>query len=254
MGRVDGKVAIVTGAASGLGLASAQMLIKEGAKVLMTDIDSRPLETEAHKLGDAAFAITHDVTDEQQWIDVMGTCLEKFGRLDCLVNSAGVGFMGDVENISFADWKKVHAINLDGTFLGTKYAIKAIKQSDGGGSIINLSSVSGLVGGYNFAAYNSSKGGVRLLTKSTALYCARMGYGIRCNSVHPTFIDTPMVQALIDNAPDPEKAERGLVRQIPLGRLGKAEEVAMMVVYLASDESAFVTGSEMVIDGGCTAQ
>lgn len=162
--------------------------------------------------------------------------------------------MGDVENISFADWKKVHAINLDGTFLGTKYAIKAIKQSDGGGSIINLSSVSGLVGGYNFAAYNSSKGGVRLLTKSTALYCARMGYGIRCNSVHPTFIDTPMVQALIDNAPDPEKAERGLVRQIPLGRLGKAEEVAMMVVYLASDESAFVTGSEMVIDGGCTAQ
>jgi len=254
MGRVEGKVAIVTGAASGLGLATAQMLAKEGAKVLLTDMNLKGVKAEAEKIGANAMAMGHDVTQEDGWIAVMEACLKNFGRLDTLVNSAGVAAIGDVENTTFDDWKMVNAVNLDGTFLGTKHAIKTIKQSDGGGSIINLSSVAGIVGGYNFAAYNASKGGVRLLTKSTALYCARQGYGIRCNSVHPTFINTPMVRQIIDTAPDPEKAEHNLVRQIPIGRLGEADEVAAMVLYLASDESAFVTGSEMVIDGGCTAQ
>ena len=254
MGRVDGKVAIVTGAASGLGLASARMLAEEGAKVLLTDLNIKMAQVQAEKIGPQAFALAHDVTKEDQWTAITDACLEIFGRLDTLVNSAGIAFMGDVEHISFNDWRMVNSVNLDGTFLGTKYGIKAMKQSDGGGSIINLSSVSGLVGGYNFAAYNASKGGVRLLTKSTALYCARQGYGIRCNSVHPTFINTPMVRQIIDNAPDPEKAEKSLIRQIPTGRLGEPEEVAAMVLYLASDESAFVTGSEMIIDGGCTAQ
>jgi len=254
MGRVEGKVAIVTGAASGLGLATAQMLAKEGAKVLLTDMNLKGVKAEAEKIGANAMAMGHDVTQEDGWIAVMEACLKNFGRLDTLVNSAGVAAIGDVENTTFDDWKMVNAVNLDGTFLGTKHAIKTIKQSDGGGSIINLSSVAGIVGGYNFAAYNASKGGVRLLTKSTALYCARQGNGIRCNSVHPTFINTPMVRQIIDTAPDPEKAEHNLVRQIPIGRLGEADEVAAMVLYLASDESAFVTGSEMVIDGGCTAQ
>ncbi len=254
MGRVQGKVALITGAASGLGLASAHMLAKEGAKVFMTDFNGDGVAAEAKKLGENAAAFTLDVTQEDQWIAATEAVLETFGRLDIVVNSAGTAFMGDVEHLEFKDWKQVNSVNLDGTFLGCKYGIKAIKQSDGGGSLINLSSVSGIVGGYNFAAYNASKGGVRLLTKSVALYCARQGYGIRCNSVHPTFINTPMVQALIDNAPDPARAEHSLVRQIPIGRLGEADEVAMMIVYLASDESAFVTGSEMVIDGGCTAQ
>lgn len=253
MGRVEGKVALITGGASGLGLESARQLVREGAKVVLTDINEKGGADAGAEMGDNALFLAHDVTREDQWISVVDQTMEKFGRLDILLNSAGIGIVGDIEHTSFEDWKKVHAINLDSVFLGCKYGIKAMKQ-DGGGSIINLSSVSGLIGGHNFAAYNSSKGGVRLLSKSVALYCARKGYNIRCNSVHPSFILTPMVQAMIDSAPDPTKAKNTLERQLPIGRLGKPEEVAAMVVYLASDESAFVTGSEMVIDGGITAQ
>ncbi len=253
MGRVEGKVALVTGAASGLGLESARLLAQEGAKVILTDINEKDGTKAAAEIGGEAIYISHDVTNEAQWISVIDQTMDQFGRLDVLVNSAGIGTIGDIEHTSFDEWKKVHAINLDSVFLGCKYSIKAMKQEDGG-SIINLSSVSGLIGGHNFAAYNSSKGGVRLLSKSVALYCARKGYGIRCNSVHPSFVLTPMVQNMIDTAPDPVKAKGTLERQLPIGRLGKPEEVAHMVLYLASDESAFVTGSEMVIDGGITAQ
>ena len=144
------------------------------------------------------------------------------------------------------------AVNLDGTFLGRKYGIGAMKAT-GGGSIVNLSSVSSIVGGHDLAAYDASKGGVRLLTKSVALHCARQGYNIRCNSVHPTFIATPMVQAMIDNAPDPERTSRKLARQVPLGHIGEPDDIAWGVVYLASDESKFMTGAEFVVDGGITA-
>ena len=161
--------------------------------------------------------------------------------------------IADVEQISLEDWRRVHAVNLDGTFLGCKHGVRVMKEF-GAGSIINLSSVSGLIGGFNLAAYNSSKAGVRLLTKSVALHCARSGYGIRCNSIHPTFIETPMLDQLIADAPDPEKARQTLVRQVPLRRIGKPDEVAQMIIYLASDESAFVTGTEMVIDGGVVDQ
>jgi 3(or 17)beta-hydroxysteroid dehydrogenase len=253
MGRVEGKVALITGGASGLGLESARHLVREGAKVVLTDINEKDGAAAAEEIGENALFLSHDVTNEKQWISVIDQTMERFGRLDILLNSAGVGIIGDIEHTSFEEWKKVHAINLDSVFLGCKYGIQAMKQKDGG-SIINLSSVSGIIGGHNFAAYNSSKGGVRLLSKSVALYCARKGYNIRCNSVHPSFILTPMVQAMIDTAPDPVKAKGTLERQLPIGRLGKPEEVAAMVVYLASDESSFVTGSEMVIDGGITAQ
>ncbi|MCW9044697.1 MAG: glucose 1-dehydrogenase [Alphaproteobacteria bacterium] len=253
MGRVDGKVALITGAASGLGLESARLLAKEGAKIVLTDINEKDGKTAASEIGGDSFFIKHDVTSEEQWISVIDQTMERFGTLDVLVNSAGMGVIGDIEHTSFDDWKKVHAVNLDSVFLGCKYGIKAMKKENGG-SIINLSSVSGLIGGYNMAAYNSSKGGVRLLSKSVALYCARKGYNIRCNSVHPSFILTPMVEQMIDAAPDPVKAKSTLERQLPIGRLGQPTEVAHMILYLASDESPFVTGSEMVIDGGITAQ
>ena len=161
--------------------------------------------------------------------------------------------LGDVESLSLAAWRHVHAVNLDGVFLGCRHGVEVMKRG-GGGSIINLSSVSGLVGGHNLAAYNSSKGGVRLLTKSVALHCARAGYGIRCNSVHPTFIETAMVRSMIDASDDPERTRQKLVRQIPLGEIGEPDDVAHMIVYLASDESKFVTGAEFVVDGGVTAQ
>ena len=158
-----------------------------------------------------------------------------------------------IEDTTLEDWRGVMSVNLDGTFLGCKLVLDAMKAS-GGGSIVNLSSVSGIIGGHNLAAYNASKGGVRLLTKSVALHCAREGYNIRCNSVHPGFVATPMVESLVNSSPDPDRARRSMERQIPLGRLAAPGEIAQMIAYLISDESAFVTGSEMVIDGGVTAQ
>lgn len=252
MARVEGKVALVTGAASGLGAAAVSMLAGEGARVAAGDLDFEKAQAAFQSLGDRVYALRQDVTSERDWEVAVQGVLERFGRLDILVNSAGVLLLQDIESTSFEDWRRVHAVNLDGCFLGCKAAIGAMKRS-GGGSIINLSSVSGLVGGHNLAAYNSSKGGVRLLTKSVALHCARQGYGIRCNSIHPTFIETPMLEALLARAEEPEAARASLTRQIPLGRLGRAEDVGQMILYLASEESAFVTGAEMVIDGGATA-
>jgi 3(or 17)beta-hydroxysteroid dehydrogenase len=252
-GRVADKVALITGGASGLGAACAKLLAREGARVIVSDIDARGAATIADEIGGDARAMEHDVTSEEAWENAVDRATEAFGRLDILVNTAGIAMIADVEHTSLEDWRRVMAVNLDGTFLGCRYAVEAMKET-GGGSIINMSSVSGLVGGFNLAAYNASKGGVRLLTKSVALHCARAGYNIRCNSIHPTFIDTPMVRQMIETAPDPERAERSLKRQIPLGRLGQPDDVAYMVLYLASDESAFVTGAEMVVDGGAVAQ
>ncbi len=251
MGRLAGKVALVTGAASGLGAAAAAMLAAEGAQILASDLELDKTRETIGALGDRALPIRLDVTCEDDWTAAMELARTRFGGLDILVNAAGILLLQDIEATSLEDWRRVHAVNLDGCFLGCKSAVGVMKER--GGSIINLSSVSGLVGGHNLAAYNSSKGGVRLLTKSVALYCARKGYGIRCNSVHPTFVETPMLDGLLETARDPEAARASLTRQIPLGRLGSTEDVGHMIVYLASDESAFVTGTEMVIDGGATA-
>ncbi len=251
MGRVQGKVALITGGASGLGRAAGMALAREGAKVVLTDINEADGNAAAEETGNDAFFLAHDVTSEDDWIRVVDTVTERFSRLDVVLNSAGIGFVGSIEATSLEDWRRVHAVNLDGTFLGCKHGVRAMKEN--GGSIINISSVSGLIGGHNVAAYNSSKGGVRLLTKSVALHCARKGYGIRCNSVHPSFVDTPLIADFVAGAPDPERAREKLEGQIPLGRLGKPEEVADLVLFLASDESAYITGAEMVIDGGLTA-
>ena len=253
MGRLEGKTALVTGAASGIGLQTSIRLAEEGARVMMTDINLEEVLQQAEKLGANATFLKLDITEEEEWISVLDETVKRFDRLDILVNSAGMVLIADVEQITLEDWRKVHAVNLDGTFLGCKHGVRVMKEF-GAGSIINLSSVSGMIGGFNLAAYNSSKGAVRMLTKSVALHCARAGYGIRCNSIHPTFIETPMLESMIRDSPDPEKARQTLVRQVPLRRIGKPDDVANMIVYLASDESTFVTGTEMVIDGGVIAQ
>jgi len=253
MGRLEGKTALVTGAASGIGLQTSIRLAEEGARVMMTDINLEEGLQQAEKLGANATFLKLDITEEEEWISVLGETVKRFDRLEILVNSAGMVLIADVEQITLEDWRKVHAVNLDGTFLGCKHGVRVMKEF-GAGSIINLSSVSGMIGGFNLAAYNSSKGAVRMLTKSVALHCARAGYGIRCNSIHPTFIETPMLESMIRDSPDPEKARQTLVRQVPLRRIGKPDDVANMIVYLASDESTFVTGTEMVIDGGVIAQ
>ena len=253
MGRLEGKTALVTGAASGIGLQTSIRLAEEGARVMMTDINLEEGLQQAEKLGANATFLKLDITEEEEWISVLDETVKRFDRLDILVNSAGMVLIADVEQITLEDWRKVHAVNLDGTFLGCKHGVRVMKEF-GAGSIINLSSVSGMIGGFNLAAYNSSKGAVRMLTKSVALHCARAGYGIRCNSIHPTFIETPMLESMIRDSPDPEKARQTLVRQVPLRRIGKPDDVANMIVYLASEESTFVTGTEMVIDGGVIAQ
>ena len=253
MGRLEGKTALVTGAASGIGLQTSIRLAEEGARVMMTDINLEEGRQQAEKLGANATFLKLDITEEEEWVSVLDETVKRFDRLDILVNSAGMVLIADVEQITLEDWRKVHAVNLDGTFLGCKHGVRVMKEF-GAGSIINLSSVSGMIGGFNLAAYNSSKGAVRMLTKSVALHCARAGYGIRCNSIHPTFIETPMLESMIRDSPDPEKARQTLVRQVPLRRIGKPDDVANMIVYLASDESTFVTGTEMVIDGGVIAQ
>ena len=252
MGRVDGKIALVTGGASGIGLAAADLLVEEGAKVVLTDLDES-------RAGEAMRALAHrasfhklDVTRENEWISVTDAVVTEFGRFDILVNSAGVSLLKDIEATTLDEWRGLMTVNLDGTFLGCKHAVRVMKEK-GGGSIVNMSSVAGLVGAGNLAAYSASKGGVRLLTKSVALHCARRGYDIRCNSVHPSFVETPMLKSMLAAARDPQKLEGNYARAAPLGRLARPIEVARAILFLASDESAFTTGAELVVDGGLTA-
>src|SRR5215467_4495008 len=247
MNRLKDKVALVTGAALGLGRAMAVTMAREGARVVVTDLrdaDGADAVTEIEKAGGAGRFFHHDVTKEEDWSKVIDDTLAAFGRLDVVVNNAGIALPGDVEKASFADWRKLMSCNLDGVFLGTKYGILGIKKGGRGGSIINISSIEGLVGDPNLAAYNASKGGVRLFTKSAALHCAKTGSDIRVNSIHPAYIWTPMVDKGLGEA-----ARKALIALHPVGHLGQPEDVAWGVVYLASDESKFVTGSELVIDG-----
>jgi len=256
MGRVEGKVALVTGGRRGLGEASAVLLGREGAKVAITDRKADGADAVLNRIsaaGGKAIFIQQDVAKEEDWRRTLDDVLKQFGRLDILVNNAGVGAGKNVEELTLDDWRWVMSVNLDGVFLGTKYAIGAMKKS-GGGSIINMSSIEGMVGDRRLAAYDASKGGVRILTKSAALHCAKAGYNIRVNSLHPGFIDTPMVTGFVKAQGDAAAARKELEQLHPIGHLGEPDDVAYAVLYLASDESKFVTGSELVVDGGFTAQ
>ena len=256
MNRLIDKVALITGGAMGIGEACARLMAKEGSSVAISDVNVERgslLAEELNCTGRSAFFIEQDVGDEMQWRRVIDSVVDRFGRLDVVVNNAGLGIGGDVEHATLDDWRRLMRVNLDGVFLGTKYGVQTLRRF-GGGSIVNLSSIEGLVGDPNLAAYNSSKGGVRLLTKSAALYCAKAGYHIRVNSVHPGYIWTPMVENYLKASGDVEGGRKKLDAMHPVGHIGEPDDIAYGVVYLASDESRFVTGAELVIDGGYTAQ
>jgi 3(or 17)beta-hydroxysteroid dehydrogenase len=251
---VAGKVAMVTGAGLGIGRGIAIGLAEAGADVVLaarTVADLDEVAALVRSLGRQALVVPTDVTDAAACERLVALAVEKFGRLDILVNNAGIALSQDFETTTLDDWRRVMAVNLDGVFLGCKHAVRVMKA--GGGAIVNLSSVAGLIGDPRLAAYCASKGGVRLLTKSVALHCARRGYGIRCNSVHPSFVETPMLDAMLARARDPAKARAGYAAAAPLGRIAQPNDVAQMILFLASDESAFTTGAEFVVDGGLTA-
>jgi NAD(P)-dependent dehydrogenase (short-subunit alcohol dehydrogenase family) len=259
MHRVQDKVAIVTGAALGLGAASARMLASEGAAVVLTDLKESPGNALAESIratGGRALFVRHDVASEDDWKAVVKRTIATFGRLDVLVNNAGLGFGGAPEEQTLEQWRLLMSVNLDGVFLGTKHALRTMKaHPPRGGSIINISSIEGLVGDPNLGAYNASKGGVRLYTKSVALYCAKARLNIRVNSIHPGYIWTPMVENYLrESGADVTQGRAALDALHPIGHVGEPDDIAYGVVYLASDESKFVTGAELVIDGGYTAQ
>lgn len=257
--RVQHKVALVTGAASGIGKATAHLLAQEGATmVIIADIDDKQGQEVAKQIG--ANAVFHhlDVSKEEQWIKITDDIIKQFGKLDILFNNAGTsGLTKDFgiqnpEYCSLDDWQRIHAINLDSVFLGCKHGIRVMKHH-GNASIINMSSRSGLVGVPNTCAYASSKAAIKNHTKSVALYCAEKNYGIRCNAVYPAAILTPLWDPIIGTNSEREKRIAAIANEIPLKRMGLPHEVANAVLYFASDESLFVTGAELVIDGGILA-
>ncbi|MBI1358916.1 MAG: glucose 1-dehydrogenase [Alphaproteobacteria bacterium] len=255
MGRVEGKVALVTGAASGIGRACAQALAREGAQLVLTDVQDDKGEivaAEIERTGGKALYLRQDVTSEVGWAGIISTIARRFGRLDILVNNAGIAVGGKVTEVSLDDWRRQQAANVESVFLGVKHALPLMRQSGDGGSIINISSVAGLKGAANLSPYCASKGAVRLFSKAIALQCAQEKDGVRCNSVHPGIIDTPIWTGfpglpLKGNAPD---LDAMTAAGVPLGRPGAPEDIANGVLWLASDESRYVTGSELLIDGG----
>ncbi|MCU1765980.1 3(or 17)beta-hydroxysteroid dehydrogenase [Pseudomonas protegens] len=243
MQRVEGKVCIVTGAASGVGREDALLLASQGAKVVLTDVNQEAGHQVAAQIGENALFLAHDITREDDWQRVVETTVQHFGRLDVLVNNAAILAMANIEDTSLELWRKVLTVNSDGYFLGCKYAIAAMKHS-GGGSIINMSSVAALGGLPLFCAYSASKGAVAALTRSVAVHCKLQGYRIRCNSVHPDGINTPMTQALIGGQSVPQET----LDQDPMNRMCAPRDVANAVLFLASDESRFVNGAEILVD------
>ena len=257
--RLKGKVACITGAASGIGRASALLLAREGAIVVGTDIQAQEgdrLIAEIEESGGEGCFLLHDVTSEDAWISVVREVRARFGRLDVLVNNAGIGLSGPVTEMSLADWRRQVSVNVDGVFLGVKHGLPLMRES-GGGSIVNVSSIAGIKPSANTAGYAATKGAIRMFTKSVALECAAAKDGVRVNSLHPGLVETAIWDSLIGTSDD-ESGDRPrgatldamAAQMIPLGRKGELEEIAAGVLWLASDESSYVTGTELVIDGG----
>jgi NAD(P)-dependent dehydrogenase (short-subunit alcohol dehydrogenase family) len=248
--RLENKVALISGGARGMGAVEAKMFVQEGAKVVIGDVldeDGKQTEAEINEAGGECVFVHLDVTDETAWQDAVSAAVDRFGKLDILVNNAGIARINNVEDTTLDEWDLVMVINAKEVFLGTKAAIPEIRKA-GGGSIVNISSIAGLTGGRT-SSYAASKGAVRLLTKSSAIQYA--GEGIRCNSVHPGVIETPMTTPMMLNTQEGRDLNAS---RHPLGRVGQPEDIAYGVLFLASDESSFMTGSELVIDGGLTAQ
>lgn len=251
-GRLAGKVALVTGAASGIGLATARRFAAEGAELALADRNANGLasiEVELRSGGGNPLTINMDVTQETDWSRSMDAVTAHFGRLDILVNNAGFGRFRSIADTTLDEWRATLTVNLDSVFLGTRHALPLLARSSRG-AIVNISSIRGLVAGTNAGAYSAAKAGVRLFTKVTALECAAAGNGVRANSVHPGHVETPLTATAYA---DPMVA-REFLAETPLARFARPEEVADLVVYLASDESSYVTGSEFTIDGGLTAR
>jgi NAD(P)-dependent dehydrogenase (short-subunit alcohol dehydrogenase family) len=252
MGKLDGKICVITGAARGIGRGIAALFHSEGGEVVLTDLDEAEGEAVARELGCAFHPL--DAGSEDDWLALA----EAFPRVDVVVNNAGItglenhGVPHDPENASLAEWREVHRVNTDGTFLGCRYAIRAMKQR-GTGSIINMSSRSGLVGIPGAAAYAASKAAIRNHTKSVALYCAQQSWSIRCNSIHPAAILTPLWEPMLGEGVERERKMAALVADTPLKRFGTVEEVAAVALMLAGDEATYITGTEITIDGGLLA-
>ena len=264
MNRLDGKVALISGAARGIGGETARLMVEAGARVAIGDVlDERGRET-ARALGDSAFYVHLDVTREENWTEAVAAATGRFGKLDILVNNAGLFLGKDIESATLAEWERLSAVNLTGVFLGTKLCLPALREaaqnSSHGSAIVNLASTAGLVGSTQDPLYSMTKGGVTLFTKSAALEFARKGYRIRVNSMHPGTIGTDMGdQVLVSRARnlgtnDIEMARQQVIERLPIGRMGTPEDIAKGIVFLASDDAAFMTGAGLVIDGGITAQ
>jgi NAD(P)-dependent dehydrogenase (short-subunit alcohol dehydrogenase family) len=246
MGNLDGRVCLVTGAGRGIGAAIASAFVQAGARVVLTDIQREAVEAHATALGQSAHM--QDVADEDAWIKIVGAVAKQFNRLDVLVNNAGYGWLKPVVDTSLDDWRRLMAVNVDGTFLGMKHAIPLMERT-GGGAIVNMSSMYGKVGNAGTAAYCASKGAVTLMTKAVALECAERGNHIRVNSIHPGYVETPSLAEALS----PAQIEQ-LGKSHPLGRIADPAEIARAVVFLASEDASFMTGSELVVDGGFTAR
>lgn len=250
MNKLDGKIALITGAADGIGAAAARSLAGQGATIIATDINLEGATALANTLGNNSIALALDVCDENAWGSVLATVSDRIGELDILVNNAGGSGAGNIEEISIDDYRRAMTLNADSVFIGCKLAIEVMKER--GGNIINVSSIHGIRAAAHAASYTAAKGAVRLLTKSIALHCAQHGYNIRCNSIHPGYILTTQMKQWLEESENPDAAMADLLSMHPIGFLGEPDDIGNGILFLACDDSRFMTGAELVMDGGYT--
>ena len=251
--RLQNKIAIITGAASGIGAGTARRFVEQGAKLVIADLDMDKASSLKEELGQSVIAIKHDVSSEASWEALIAETVKAFGRLDVLVNCAGISIPGDIETTSYEHWNTIMSVNLGGVFLGCQKAVQTMKNNEEGGAIVNISSTSALRCPSWVTAYGTSKAAVLTLTRAVAMHCANSQYNIRCNAVAPGAALTPMLQNMLDHDPNAEATLAAIVSQHPLGRLATPDDVANAVIYLASDESSYVTGTVLPVDGGVSA-